>query len=605
MYPVSYNLSQEVFMRTRVSDIENKDIQGAGKASGKKKKDGSKYTGLPSIKHYVLILLVLSMFIVSFIIVQMAVKSFSDEEERLVQNNMSEMALSYGHMVDSRLATFGTISVGTATEILDGVKISGVDSSYMYLVDMLGNMMYHPTAEKIGQPVENEVVKGLRAQIEAGVVPEPAVIEYTFKGSQKLASYYVTDKGGHMILVVSADKDDVLSPIKEFQKNAIITFILCVVVLSIIMYLIVGVVLSPIGVIVKLIDRTAALDFTHYAATDKVISRRDETGQITRSIGNMRNILRGIVNQIDDASMSINNNASDLKNTTNQVNINSSDNSATSETLAAGMQETSANAETINNNIVDIFENVQNISKVATDSEASAEEIQTKVEKLSKDVLKAQKNTQDIYQSVKVQSEEAIEKSKAVQKINALTETIKSIADQTNLLSLNASIEAARAGESGRGFAVVAEEIGSLATQSGETVDGISEIVAEVNDAVDSMSQCLQEMLDFIDKNVMSDYESFSEVTSSYNNDAHFFGENMSDIKGRIQGLTTTIDDIKAAISGINETMGDAANGVTDVAQRTSDVVRLTEHTNDLVDQSATYSEELRNIVNQFKLGNS
>ena len=78
----------------------------------------------------------------------------------------------------------------------------------------------------------------------------------------------------------------------------------------------------------------------------------------------------------------------------------------------------------------------------------------------------------------------------------------------------------------------------------------------------------------------------------------------MSDIKNRIQGLTTTIDDIKAAISGINETMGDAANGVTDVAQRTSDVVRLTEHTNDLVDQSTTYSEELRQIVEKFRLGN-
>ncbi|MCR4589483.1 MAG: methyl-accepting chemotaxis protein [Lachnospiraceae bacterium] len=592
-------------MRIREENIDNQETR-ATSGSGKKGKkgDGIKYKGLPSIKHYVLILLALSMLIVSFILVQMAVSSFSAEEQRLVKNNMMEMANSYGEMVNNRLLTFGTISNGTAHEILDGVKISGVDSSYMYLVDQLGNMMYHPTPEKIGQPVENEVVKGLRAQLEAGAVPEPAVIEYTFKGSKKLAAYYITEKGGHMILVVSADKDDVLAPINEFRKNAIITFILCVLVLSIIMYFLVSIVLSPIGVIVKLIDRTAALDFTHDSATDAIITRRDETGQITRSVGNMRKVIREIVYQIDEASSSLNNNANDLKDTTNQVNINSSDNSATSETLAAGMEETSANAETINNNIVDIFENVQNISKVASDSEESAAEIQTKVDKLSKDVLKAQKNTQDIYSSVKIQSEEAIEKSKAVQKINALTDTIKSIADQTNLLSLNASIEAARAGESGRGFAVVAEEIGSLATQSGETVDGISEIVAEVNDAVNSMSQCLQEMLDFIDKNVMSDYESFSQVTTSYNADAHFFGENMSDIRNRIQGLTTTIDDIKAAISGINETMGDAANGVTDVAQRTSDVVRLTEHTNDLVEQSTTYSEDLRRIVEQFNLGN-
>ena len=127
----------------------------AGKV--KKKKDGLK--GLPSIKHYVLILLAVSMLVVSVILIEMAVTSFSNEEQRLVKNNMKEMALSYGEMVNSRLATFGTLSLGTAAELLDGVKLEGVDSSYMYLVDKDGNMMYHPTPEKIGQPVENEVVK--------------------------------------------------------------------------------------------------------------------------------------------------------------------------------------------------------------------------------------------------------------------------------------------------------------------------------------------------------------------------------------------------------------------------------------------------------------
>lgn len=582
---------------------ESMDVDGIGNSAGeggKRKKD--RYTGLPSIKHYVIILMAIAIAIVSIVLIQMAVSSYSEEEQRLIKNNMNEMATSYGQMIDSRLASFGTISGGTSAEILDGIKIEGIESSYMYLVDQLGNMMYHPTPEKIGQPVENEVVKGLRAQIEAGTVPEPGVIEYTFKGSKKLAAYYITDKGGHMILVVSADKKDVLAPIEKFRLRAIVTLVILLIVLSVVMYIFVGIILRPIGIIVKLINRTAALDFTHDPATDSVVKRRDETGQIARSVGNMRGELRNIITQIDETSLSLNSNASNLRDTTNQVNEHSSDNSATSEELAAGMEETTATTENINDNIVDIFENTQNINEVAVQSEKSAQEIESKVVKLSKDVEKAQKNTQDIYQNVKAQSEEAIEKSKAVAKINALTETIKSIADQTNLLSLNASIEAARAGESGRGFAVVAEEIGSLATQSGETVDGISEIVSEVNDAVQNMSECLKEMLDFIDTNVMKDYESFTEVTKSYTTDARFFGENMSDIRGRINNLTTSIDDIKNAISNINTTMGEAATGVTDVAQRTTDVVRLTERTYELVNDSAAYSDELKKIVNQFKM---
>ncbi len=571
---------------------------------GNKKKEGSQYKGLPSIKHYVLILMAASMIIVSVVLIEMAVSSFSKEERRLVKNNMIQLSESYGQLIDSYLKMYNTMSTPVATGMIGDVKIDGVPSSYMYLVGADGNMVYHPTAEKIGQPVENDVVKGLREQLQNGIVPAPALIEYKFKGAMKLAAYYITENGDNMILVITADEDDVLAPINKFKRTAIITLIISLVILSLLMLLLVGIVLKPIDIIVRLIDRTASLDFIHDPDTDAIVVRRDETGQITRSIGNMRKVIRGIVYQLDETSTSLNANANDLLSTSNQVNENSSDNSATSQELAAGMQETTSSTESINNNIGAIFENVQNINRVAADSESSAAEIQEKVEKLSRDVSKAQENTRSIYQSVKVESEDAIEKSKSVSKINALTETIKSIADQTNLLSLNASIEAARAGESGRGFAVVAEEIGALATQSGETVDGISEIVNEVNDAVSHMAKCLKEMLDFIDSNVMKDYESFSEVTGSYNTDARFFGDNMSDIRIRIEQLTGTIDDIKNSIANINTTINEAAVGVTDVAEKTTDVVRLTAHTSELVNESATYSEELRKIVEQFRLGN-
>ena len=150
-------------------------------------------------------------------------------------------------------------------------------------------------------------------------------------------------------------------------------------ILSIILFFVVGIILKPIDIIVKLIDRTAALDFTHYDPSDAVVIRRDETGKITRSIGNMRKSIRTIVYQLDETSSGLNTNANDLMNTTSQVNENSSDNSATSQELAAGMQETTATTESINNNIVDIFENAQNINSVAIDSEKSAAEIQTKL----------------------------------------------------------------------------------------------------------------------------------------------------------------------------------------------------------------------------------
>ncbi|MBO5509422.1 MAG: methyl-accepting chemotaxis protein, partial [Lachnospiraceae bacterium] len=280
-----------------------------------------------------------------------------------------------------------------------------------------------------------------------------------------------------------------------------------------------------------------------------------------------------------------------------------SDNSNTSENLAAGMEETSAATVSISENIGSMKEGAKDIEQMTIDGADRSIEIMKRATELRNSTEKATKNTMDIYTSVREKSGVAIEASRAVNKINELTETVMGISSQTSLLALNASIEAARAGEAGRGFAVVATEISTLAVQTTEAVNDINSIVSEVNVAVENMTECLKETISFLETTVISDYDSFGAVSIQYQQDADSFKECMEGIKTGIVELNDTLEVIMESINDISNTMGEATQGVSDIAGKTFDMVGETENTSHKVDDCKNHVAELNEIVERFTLG--
>lgn len=485
-------------------------------------------------------------------------------------------------------------------ELLGDVKMEGVESSYAYLVDADGTMLYHPTADKIGQPVENEVILGVVEKLKSGQIPADEVVSYEFKGTTKYAAYAITN--GNLIVVVTADEDEIMAPVSDMQKKLILFSVTSLLICIVIGYIVSMFLCDPIKKLTDVIDATARLDFRHSPHSSKLRSRKDETGEMARSVHLMRKNLRQMISDIDAASTQITENVDGLQEITQTVDHMCSDNSATSEQLAAGMEETAATTVTINENINVIKAGADDINDMAAHGAQMSEEVMERASNLRERTVAASAKTMDMYNNVKVKAEEAIEGSKAVEKINELTGTIMEISSQTSLLALNASIEAARAGEAGRGFAVVATEIGGLADQTSKAIKDIGTIVEAVNAAVSNMADCLEETTGFLEDTVLTEYKEFEQVSEQYQKDADTYKVSMDGVRDAMEGLANSIEAIAQALGGINSTVGESSVGVSDIAEKTSDMVQKTGTTHDMVSECYACVENLRDVIRRFVL---
>lgn len=488
------------------------------------------------------------------------------------------------------------IKFDTFTDVLDSAD--AIKNGYAFLSDEQGNIMYHKELE-MGTSMMDQ---GLDLIVAKLTQPEQEMVTqgYTWNGTKKDMCYTTLVNGMKFILTVP--KAEFLAQEKKMQKLIFIGAVIAMAVAAVVGFFISISLTKPIRQIDTIVGETAKFNFVHYKSSESLYKKKDETGNMAKSLHDMRDSLRGMVGNIRQAYMDMADSMEQLSVTTEKVNHMSEDNSATTQELAAAMQETADTMEDVNNTITDIRSRAEAIRGRSDAGRNTSVEIRGRAEKLKDSTKDATERTQEMYANVQEKTKAAMEQAKAVSHINELTQSILDISSQTNLLALNASIEAARAGEAGRGFAVVAGEIGALADQTSNTVGDINGIIAEVNGAVGSMTSCLDESMKFLEETVLKDYGDFMEVAEQYSVDAAGMEEDMGDINSQIETLLNAIVNIADAVARVSQTTMEAAEGITEISEKTQEMSGVVGTNGDLIENNQNNIEKLKEIVATFRM---
>nr|WP_317353002.1 methyl-accepting chemotaxis protein [uncultured Agathobacter sp.] len=483
--------------------------------------------------------------------------------------------------------------------ILYNVGIQDMDSSKAYLVDKSGNFLYHDDPDMIGtQMTGNKVIQDVLDQLNStGVMPTADVKECKVDGAQKYVAYMCTVND--WVVYVEADKDDVLSSITSIITSSLIVgglFILLAVVIGII---VTGKITKPITKLTTVINDISELNMTD---EHEIPITKDEVGVMGAAVARMKHQLQEIVGDLNGISGKLVSDSNTLYDISENVTEASTNNSATNEELAASMESTSQSTENVTNSVQDMNSSAIEVANKINEGTNLTSSAMDKAQEIHERTRQAREETLKVYDEIKGTSEQAIIQAKEVQKINELANAIQEIADQTTLLSLNASIEAARAGEQGRGFAVVASEIANLASESTATGANIVTIVAQVNTSVETLTKCLVDALEFLENKVMNDYDAFMESSDEYSSAAKNIEDFMNQANEEVDQLKSAISSITDAMDSINRNINECSIGINDIANKTTEVVELTSESFERSNNCKTSASELQNITSRFQI---
>lgn len=565
-------------------------------------KNQNKVSLLHSIKTKIVLLVIVVIIATAGINLLVSVPLIKKNFTTLTQNYMKDMATLVGETIETEIGYLGAEAVLTPEElakVAKDIKVSGMDSSYAYIVSADGTMMYHPTPEKIGQPVENDAVKSLLAEIAKGNRPEPDVITYLFKGVAKYASYYI---GSNMdyIVIVTADESEALSSVSMMMQRTLGSSAAALVFYSIIGFLIAAIIVKPIEKATKMIVKISELDFTDRENLQASLNRRkDETGVMAKAIGTLRkelaDVIRSITGQsveLHDASNAMNNSAYETSQSVDQVEkaINEIAQGATSQ--AQETQTATENVILMGNMIEETNNEVEKLRNNARSMRDSGDKALNILAELNNINQKTKEAIQTIYEQTNMTNESAL-------KIKEATDIITDIAEETNLLSLNASIEAARAGEQGRGFAVVASQIQKLAEQSNDSARQIADIInlliTDSEKTVETMED-VKAVIEQQNEHVINTGKAFMEVKTGIDSSV----ESVREITAKTKQLDDARVKVVDVVQNLTAIAEENAASTEETSASASEVGAIMGTISDNAQQLNTIADELKNSIKQF-----
>lgn len=479
------------------------------------------------------------------------------------------------------------------------------ENGYIFILDQDGNEVAHPNIE--GENIwDNEDTNGVKyAQDIVNVGKDGGFTYYDFP----LAS----DKNQIERKVVYAETDaanwgwTVTAGTYMMDFNQPASEILTLIMVVIVATLIIGIfiilmfansIAKPINKVTEQMDHLANGDLTQEPLH---LKSKDETGKLANSMNHMQTKLKDIITNVSNTSEMLTGHSEELTQSANEVK-------AGSEQVATTMQELATGSESQANSASELSSVMGTFTGKVQEANAKGEHIQQS----SNDILSMTGEGSQLMQSsneqmIKIDQivQEAVKKVQGLdtqsQEITKLVSVIKDIADQTNLLALNAAIEAARAGEHGKGFAVVADEVRKLAEQVSTSVTDITGIVGNIQNESSSVAVSLQDGYKEVEQGtnqIKTTGETFNKISTAVTEmvtNIKMVSSNLSDIAANSQEMNSSIEEI----ASISE---ESAAGIEQTSASSEQTSSSMEEVAESSEQLSKLSEELNGLVRQFKL---
>ena len=500
----------------------------------------------------IIAMVILAIVISNVICMVFILESSKEQITDSTKHTMVDVINTTSKIVENEISNADTedLDYDEYAKSLSDVKLEGIDSSYVYVVKNDGTMLYHPTQEKVGQPVENAVIKGVVQQLQDGTKPDTAVVEYVFNGTTKYSAYTILNNEN--ILVLTADESEALSVITVVTGVAVgISAI--VVLLAIIICFIVGRrLMRPLVKVSTIIEEIANGDIN--ADFGMVKETNDEIGLIIEKMKELTQSLGNIVGRIRNSSDTMSANSYELNDTSSQTLAANNEISKAVEDVAEGSTGMASSISKINENLEEMSRETKDINESVNEIRNQTTAVQDSSKIMNDKIKSMQDSSHKMDDGISAISKRIETVNTTVDKVSNIVSVIEEISSETNLLSLNASIEAARAGDAGKGFAVVAQEIRVLSDNTNTELENIKQIISSL---VEECRYCVQASGTIVEDNAKQKEEIKAVLDE--------FGA----LDEQIQKTAEKADEIEELVTAmieLNDDITKSSNSLTDVS---------------------------------------